>query len=66
MMNTRIYTYGELQAFSLLTSAGIIPMSTMTEKDSKWAAEYILQLAEKIKNERANAAMELAGNRCFA
>ena len=61
-MQTRVFTFGEIHAAQLLTKAGVIPMCTVTEKDAKWAAEYILQLAERIKNERASATMELAAN----
>lgn len=61
-MQKRFFTFGEIKAMHILTAAGIIPMSTVSEKDAKWAADYVLQLAEQIKNERANASMELAVN----
>ncbi len=57
MSNNRTYTWGELEAQRLLTDVGIIPMTTDNDKDPSWAGNYIIALSEKIKAERAVAAM---------
>lgn len=57
MSYTRTYTWGEVEAQELLSIANIIPMTTDNKKDPSWAGNYIIALSEKIKAERAVAAM---------
>lgn len=61
MNKSYYYTRAELEACELCESAG---KYSITNKDDniKKSAEYILLLAEKIKNQRADMTMYLAGN----
>lgn len=62
-MHTRFYTYSELEAASICRAAGIVTTGNSTGTDEvKNAASYIIQLAEAIKNDRANATMEFSAN----
>ena len=62
-MHTRFYTYAELEAASICRAAGCITTGRTNSSDEvKNAANFIIQLAESIKNERANATLEFAAN----
>jgi len=53
------YTISEIKALSLLIDNGIIPLTTHGTKDAHWAGNYIIELAEKIKAERAILAIKI-------
>lgn len=56
---TQIYTHSELEAQTLLLHAGIVGLSTSSERASPhWSGNYIIALAEKIKAERAVVGMK--------
>ena len=57
-MGITVHTHAEIEAINLCSRVGIIPMST--NADPGMAVNYILGLAERIKNERANTTMQLA------
>ena len=54
------YVPAELEACSVCESAGIF--SKLNINNIKRSAEYILTLAEKIKNQRIDQIMQLSGN----
>lgn len=56
--NKTVFTFGELEAIQIATKIGILPMST--NSDPRKGVDYILALADRIKNERVSMAMELA------
>ena len=57
-MKTTTFSYADLEAYRLLSRAGIFPMTTDTGKTAIDAGNYIIQLAEKIKCERLALAMQ--------
>lgn len=61
-MTTRVLTFAEIEAVDLCTRAGWLPMETGPRGDPKRAVDYVLQLAERIKNERASMTLDLAAN----
>lgn len=56
------HTTAEIEAHNLLINAGVYSLDSKCNLVTR-AADYILDLAEKIKNQRANLTMQLAGNR---
>lgn len=56
------YTHAEIEANNILMMAGVYPLDNKYNYTTR-SADYILDLAEKIKNQRANLTMQLAGNR---
>ena len=55
------YVDAELEACGICERSGLFSVTTM-DNNIKRSAEYILLLAEKIKNQRADLTMHLAGN----
>lgn len=62
-MNKRFYTFAEIEAAKLCNNSGIA--FTGGDDSIKAAADLVLRLAERIKNERENATMEFAANCAF-
>ena len=60
MKSTTFFTFGEIEADQLCARAGVIPVSSACNAPKR-GAEYVLALAEQIKNERIAAVIELAG-----
>lgn len=56
------YTNAEIEADHLLALANVYSTEAGKNNITK-SAEYILALADRIKNQRANMTMQLAGNR---
>jgi hypothetical protein len=48
-----IYTWGELLADDICRKAGVVVGASSTRSTAKDSAAYILDLADRIKNERA-------------
>jgi len=57
-MNSTTFSYADLEAYRLLSRAGIFPMTTDAGKTALDAGNYIIQLAERVKSERLALAMQ--------
>ena len=56
-METQLITFAEIEAGNLCVRAGVVPMST-SRNATKEGADYVLALAERIKNERMAMLMQ--------
>ncbi len=59
--NNMLYTQSEVEAWVFLEKAGLISMNTNNSEAFHDAGNKIIELAEKIKAERAVYAMEKGG-----